>query len=748
MGKLVREVKWMAFMGLTLALFAVLASYSKTDPGWSHAYQVSHIANIGGRVGAWLADLLFYVFGLSAYWFVILLLRRAVRGWQELNAAKLPGHELGPEPFLPRLMGFGLTMFSSMALESIRMHSMMVDLPRPPGGILGELLGDPLQMAIGFMGSTLVLLATLSIGLSLFLRFSWLELSEQVGRFLELGYLRIRYRRESEEDRRIGEQAAEEREEIVEEERVKIEDMPPVPIYRAPLTVVKSERVEREKQQPLFAEITDSELPPLSLLDPVPPMKETISADTLEFTSRLIERKLKEFNIDVKVISAHPGPVITRYEVEPAMGVKGSQIVNLQKDLSRALGVLSVRVVETIPGKTCMGLELPNPNRQAVHLTEILSSRVYNDSASLVTLSLGKDIAGAPVVADLAKMPHCLVAGTTGSGKSVGINSMILSLLYKAKADEVRLIMIDPKMLEMSVYEGIPHLLCPVVTDMKQAFNALNWAVGEMDRRYKLMSKFGVRNLASFNKKVADAEEKGEHLYNPFSLTPDDPEPLHKAPVIVIVIDELADLMMVVGKKIEELIARIAQKARAAGIHLVLATQRPSVDVITGLIKANVPTRISFQVSTRIDSRTILDQQGAETLLGMGDMLYMAPGTGLPIRVHGAFVTDDEVHRVVTWLKEKAGEPKYIDEILEPQAEGSSDFGGEGAGGEADPLYDQAVAIVLENKRASISLVQRHLRIGYNRAARLLEDMERAGLVSKMGSNGNREILVRSAGDS
>ena len=747
MAKLMREVKWIAFMALTTALFLVLVTYSKGDPAWSHANQVSTVSNIGGRLGAWVADLLLYVFGASAYWWVILLLRRAIRGWQELTAAKLPGHELEPEPFLPRLLGFGLTMFSSMALESIRMHSMTMDLPRPPGGVLGELLGDPLQMAIGFTGATLLLLVTLAIGASLFLRFSWLTLAEQVGRALELGYRRIRERRESEEDRRIGEQAAEEREEVVEEERVKIEDAPPVPIYRAPLTVVKSERVEREKQQPLFAEITDSELPPLSLLDPVPPLKETISADTLEFTSRLIERKLKEFNIEVKVISAHPGPVITRYEIEPSVGVKGSQIVNLQKDLSRALGVLSVRVVETIPGKTCMGLELPNPNRQAVHLTEILSSRVYNDSASLLTLSLGKDIAGAPVVADLAKMPHCLVAGTTGSGKSVGINSMILSLLYKAKADEVRLIMVDPKMLEMSVYEGIPHLLCPVVTDMKQAYNALNWAVIEMDRRYKLMSKFGVRNLAGFNKKITDAEEKGEHLYNPFSLTPDDPEPLNKAPVIVIVIDELADLMMVVGKKIEELIARIAQKARAAGIHLVLATQRPSVDVITGLIKANVPTRISFQVSSRIDSRTILDQQGAESLLGMGDMLYMAPGTGLPNRVHGAFVTDDEVHRVVTWLKEHHGEPQYIESILDPQNEVDASGGETSASGEADPLYDQAVAIILENKRASISLVQRHLRIGYNRAARLLEDMEKAGLVSKMGNNGNREILVRSAGD-
>ena len=427
---------------------------------------------------------------------------------------------------------------------------------------------------------------------------------------------------------------------------------------RQPLKVQVSERVEREKQQPLFAEIVDSELPPISLLDEPKAVVETISADTLEFTSRLIERKLKDFGVEVTVIAAYPGPVITRYEIEPAVGVKGSQIVNLSKDLNRALGTQALRVVETIPGKTCMGLEVPNPSRQ-----------------------------------------------------------------------------------KMAMYEDIPHLLCPVVTDMRQASNALNWAVKEMDRRYKLMSKFGVRNLAGFNKKIQEAEEKGEHLYNPFSLTPDDPEPLNKAPTIVIVIDELADLMMVVGKKLEELIARIAQKARAAGIHLVLATQRPSVDVITGLIKANVPTRISFQVSSRVDSRTILDQQGAESLLGMGDMLYMAPGTGLPSRVHGAFVSDDEVHRVVTWLKER-NPPNYIEGILEGGTEESGGIDDGGAGGEADPLYDQAVSIVLENKRASISLVQRHLRIGYNRAARLLEDMEKAGLVSKMSGSGTREILV------
>ena len=553
--------------------------------------------------------------------------------------------------------------------------------------------------------------------------------------------MKLRNKKDSVEDRKIGEVAAVEREESVEDELEKFEEVKPIQIVRQEPAVPKSERVEREKQHILFDEIPDSELPPLSLLDDSPNQIDTISADTLEFTSRLIERKLKDFGVEVKVIAAYPGPVITRYEIEPALGVKGSQIVNLSKDLNRALGTQALRVVETIPGKTCMGLEVPNPKRQMISLSEILSSQVYNSSHSLLTLALGKDISGHAMVADLAKMPHMLVAGTTGSGKSVGINAMILSLLFKAKPDEVRLILIDPKMLEMAMYEDIPHLLTPVVTDMKQASNALQWAVKEMDRRYKLMSKFGVRNLAGFNKKIMEAQEAGTHLFNPFSLTPEDPEPLHKAPTIVIVIDELADLMMVVGKKLEDLIARIAQKARAAGIHLVLATQRPSVDVITGLIKANVPTRLSFQVSSRIDSRTILDQQGAESLLGMGDMLYMPPGTGQPIRAHGAFVSDEEVQRVVEWLKERSS-PNYIDEIIDGPAEGVDGEASDGAGGEADPLYDQAVAIVLENKRASISLVQRHLRIGYNRAARLLEDMEKAGLVSKMSGSGTREILT------
>ena len=476
------------------------------------------------------------------------------------------------------------------------------------------------------------------------------------------------------------------------------------------------------------------------MLDEPPLQKETQSSETIEFISRLIEKKLLDFGIEAKVTSAQPGPVITRYEFEPAPGVKGSQVTNLSKDLARALSVVSVRVVETIPGKTCMGLEIPNSHRQIVYLSEIMSSKNFADSSALLSLVLGKDISGKPEVADIARMPHLLIAGTTGSGKSVAINALVLSLLYKAKADEVRMILIDPKMLELSVYEGIPHLLTPVVTDMSQAGHALNWAVAEMERRYKLMATFGVRNLAGYNQKFKEAYEKGSPLTNPFSLNPEDPEPLEAMPQIVIVIDELADLMMVMGKKIEELIARLAQKARASGIHLVLATQRPSVDVITGLIKANIPARIAFQVSSKIDSRTILDQMGAETLLGKGDMLYMPPGTGYPVRIHGAFVSDEEVHKVVKFLKEK-GEPRYVEEILNPTDISLIGGESESPSGEKDPLYDEAVEIVLRTRKASISYVQRNLRIGYNRAARIIEDMEKAGLVTPMQSNGNREII-------
>jgi S-DNA-T family DNA segregation ATPase FtsK/SpoIIIE len=530
---------------------------------------------------------------------------------------------------------------------------------------------------------------------------------------------------------------------VVEVGKKRFEAYEPVRIEPPAVEIAKSPRVEREKQVPLFENLPDSLLPPLHLLDAAENNVEVLSAETLEFTSRLIEKKLLDFGVEVKVVTAYPGPVVTRYEIEPAVGVKGSQIINLIRDLARALSVVSIRVVETIPGKSCMGLEIPNPKRQIVKLSEILSSQVYADMHSPLTLALGKDIAGNPIVADLARMPHLLVAGTTGSGKSVAINAMLLSLVYKAPPSQVRLILIDPKMLELSVYEGIPHLLAPVVTDMRQAANALNWCVAEMERRYKVMSGLGVRNMAGFNQKVREANKAKKPILNPLTSTPDNPDPLHEMSLIVVIIDELADLMMVVGKKVEELIARVAQKARAAGIHLILATQRPSVDVITGLIKANIPSRVAFQVAAKVDSRTILDQMGAEALLGQGDMLFLPPGTGYTQRVHGAFVSDQEVHKVVNYLK-KLAQPQYVDSVLEgpdPEAAGEGGING-AADAESDPLYDQAVEIVLKTRRASISLVQRHLRIGYNRAARLIEQMERAGMVSAMQSNGNRDVLV------
>jgi S-DNA-T family DNA segregation ATPase FtsK/SpoIIIE len=609
--------------------------------------------------------------------------------------------------------------------------------------MLGAGLSGVLSTAVGFTGATLLLLAMLAIGLSLFTGLSWVAFLEKFGGGIEAAYQYAMQRWADRQDRRAGAVATMEREEVVEESKKKFEIHEPIRIEPAKVEIQKSPRVEREKQVPLFENLPDSPLPPLKLLDEAEKAIAVVSTETLEFTSRLIEKKLLDFGVEVKVIAAYPGPVITRYEIEPAVGVKGSQIINLIKDLARALSVISIRVVETIPGKSCMGLEIPNPERQIVRLSEIVSSQIYADMHSPLTLALGKDIAGNPVVADLARMPHLLVAGTTGSGKSVAINAMILSLLYKAPPAQCRLILVDPKMLELSVYEGIPHLLAPVVTDMRQAANALNWCVAEMERRYRRMSGLGVRNLAGFNQKIRDAEKAGKPIPNPLTSTPENIDPMLEMPLIVVVIDELADLMMVVGKKVEELIARLAQKARASGIHLILATQRPSVDVITGLIKANIPTRIAFQVSARVDSRTILDQMGAEALLGQGDMLYLPPGTGFPQRVHGAYVADQEVHHVVEYLK-KLAQPQYVEGVLEePETESdnaSASDGGNNA--EADPLYDQAVEIVLKTRRASISLVQRNLRIGYNRAARLIEQMERAGMVSAMQSNGNREVLA------
>ncbi len=845
--RLLSEARWLATAVALLYFVLILLSYNKADPGWSHENAVAHVANLGGRAGAWLADLLLFIFGFSAWWLCVCFTRAVWKGYRRLHTRFIV-QEAEQEPehqgeTLIRWIGFVLMFAGSVGLEYLRMWSLKVELPRAAGGVLGQLIGHSAHTAFGFTGATLLLLLLFGLGFSWYFQVSWLAVAERIGESVETTWDWFRLRYEDREDRRYGEVAAHKRDEVVVHERAKYvekhagspvrietprddefdeaqdaappapgflakmkakvkargdaklararaepqiddaeappaagafepsfdepDDAPvaprapakptaplppasapnpsPIKIEPAMTSVPRSERAEKERQSHLFEVHGDSTLPPLALLDEAPPVQESVAVDTLEFTSRLIEKKLSDFGVEAKVVAAYPGPVVTRYEIEPATGVKGSQIVNLARDLARSLSLTSIRVVETIPGKNYMALELPNPKRQIVRLTEILGSKVYGDSASSLTVALGKDIAGKPVVADLAKMPHLLVAGTTGSGKSVGINATILSLLYKADPADVRLILIDPKMLEMSVYEGIPHLLAPVVTDMRQAGHALNWAVNEMERRYKLMSKLGVRNLAGYNGKIAEAAKREEHIPNPFSLTPDAPEPLDKLPTIVIIIDELADLMMVVGKKVEELIARIAQKARAAGIHLILATQRPSVDVITGLIKANIPTRIAFQVSSKIDSRTILDQMGAETLLGMGDMLYMPPGTGLPVRVHGAFVSDDEVHRVVKHLQ-STGEPNYIEGILEggvAEDGGGADGvpAGEG-GGESDAMYDQAVAVVLKNRRASISLVQRHLRIGYNRAARLLEQMEQSGIVSPMQSNGNRDILV------
>ncbi len=730
-----------------LAVIA-LATHSAADPGFSTSGSGGPVQNKAGVAGAWISDLAYFLLGYSVWWAVLVGGRAWLGGLARVLRANA-GAPVVAESQPAWLIGVGLALLlaSSASLEWTRLYLYEAQVAGGnAGGVLGYALGKSSQAFLGFAGSGVLWIAVLVAGVSMGLGFSWLHAAEGIGAAIDSLRSRRASRMERAEDARLGEEAIREREETVEVEHELHEQHLPIVIEPTLAFVPKSTRVVKERQKPLFSELVDTRLPQVDLLDSAPQRQETVSGETLEMTSRLIEKKLKDFGVEVRVVAASPGPVITRYEIEPAVGVKGAQVVNLAKDLARSLSLVSIRVVETIPGKTTMALELPNAKRQTIRLSEVLGSQVYADSGSQLTIGLGKDIVGLPVVVDLVKMPHCLVAGTTGAGKSVGINAMILSLLYKAEARDVRLILIDPKMLEMSVYEGIPHLLCPVVTDMKQAANALAWGVGEMERRYKLMSTLGVRNVASFNKKLAEAAERGASLPNPFSLTPDAPEPLERLPYIVVVIDELADLMMVIGKKIEELIARLAQKARASGVHLILATQRPSVDVITGLIKANIPTRLSYQVSSKIDSRTILDQSGAEALLGAGDMLYLPSGSGMPIRVHGAFVSDDEVHRVVAYLKTQ-GEPNYVEGLLEGgtlDGEGGDALAGEAGvgGGENDPMYDQAVGIVLQHRRASISLVQRHLRIGYNRAARLLEQMEKSGLVSAMATNGNRDILV------
>jgi S-DNA-T family DNA segregation ATPase FtsK/SpoIIIE len=765
------------FLGAAALLLLVLSmfSFSPKDPSWSGSGLGGPVRNWMGLVGAWLADGMYFCFGYSAWWLVAILGRFWLIAWanwlrtdESSQSASFKEPENNWQTRLIFWVGLLVLMSSSSALEWARLTRWDAILPGTSGGAVGYAVGHFSLKWLGFNGSSLIEIVCIALGMGWVFGFSWGQVCESLGGKID-GLMQSRQvKREMEEDLAMGQQALREREQLQSKLPAEpqlhpfeneFEEKPlfaaagvAAPVFaspvapmviEAPVTAVpRSERVVKERQKPLFNELPDSKLPQVDLLDSLTLRQEGVAPETLEMTSRMIEKRLKDFGVEVRVVAAAPGPVITRYEIEPATGVKGSQVVNLAKDLARSLSLISIRVVETIPGKNFMALELPNAKRQSIKLSEILGSQVYNEAKSMLTMGLGKDIVGNPVVADLAKMPHVLVAGTTGSGKSVGINAMILSLLYKAEARDVRLLMIDPKMLEMSVYEGIPHLIAPVVTDMRQAAHGLNWCVGEMERRYKLMSKMGVRNLAGYNTKIDDATEREEFILNPFSLTPDDPEPLKRLPHIVVVIDELADLMMVVGKKIEELIARLAQKARAAGIHLILATQRPSVDVITGLIKANIPTRIAFQVSSKIDSRTILDQMGAEALLGMGDMLYMPSGTGFPIRVHGAFVSDEEVHRVVSYLKTQ-GEPDYIEGVLEGGTTDGEDTGyGETGDAEKDPMYDQAVEVVLKNRKASISLVQRHLKIGYNRAARLVEEMEKAGLVSSMSSNGQREILV------
>ena len=734
-----------------MILLLALLSYHTHDPGFADTGVPGPVGNWIGPVGAWLSGFFFFLFGRPAYLFPFML---GYAGWL-VHHNPADGDARSRLNTLLRAGGFVATMLASCGLASLNWSG--AGLPNSAGGVLGELVGNGAARGLHLLGATLLLLGLWFAGVALFLGVSWLQVMDRIGAGTLAAIEWLRERVAQRRELAGGQLRKQARQETLREEQKKA--VPRVPPRIEPQIVAppRSERVERERQVPLFDAPKSSELPPLSLLDEPVAREPSYSEEALEAMSRLVELKLKDFGVDAEVVAVQPGPVVTRFELRPAPGVKVSQISNLAKDLARALSAISVRVVEVIPGKSVVGLEIPNEKREIVTLGEIIKSKPYDELASPLALALGKDIGGVPVVADLARMPHLLIAGTTGSGKSVGINAMVLSLVYKATPEHVRMIMIDPKMLELSVYEGIPHLLAPVVTDMKQAANALRWCVAEMERRYQLMSMLGVRNIGGFNRKVKDAADAGKPIKDPIRMqkiaqgvpgvVAEDVPELTSLPFVVVIIDELADLMMIVGKKVEELIARLAQKARASGIHLILATQRPSVDVITGLIKANIPTRIAFQVSAKVDSRTILDQSGAESLLGHGDMLYLPPGTAIPNRVHGAFVSDQEVHRVVAGLK-TASAPVYIDEILEgprnpiPGFPSDDDESGDGiADAEQDPLYDEAVRIVTETRKASISGVQRRLKIGYNRAARLVEAMEAAGLVGPLQSNGGREIF-------
>lgn len=742
-------------LALALYLFLALNSYSPLDPGWSRTGTSSNINNSVGSSGAWLADVLYLLFGKLAYLFPLMLAWKAIGIFRDRRSV----HQFSWEIFGLRSTGFVLLLISATVLASMHFAS---SLQASAGGLLGRSLSRATLPALDLAGSSLLYLTLLVLGLTLGLGISWLRLIDRIGLFClqswEKGLLKYQHwqekQRERQETRQMINQRKDALEQFIEKDRKR------QPIKIAPVREVPqqpSKRVQKEKQGKLFETAAVGDLPPISILDEWEVNKKFgFSTEALEAMSRLLEIKLKDFGIEIEVVGINPGPVITRFEVQPAPGVKASRITSLVSDLARSLAVPSLRVVEVIPGKTCIGIEIPNEKKEMIFLGQVLSSPEFDNARSPVSMALGHDIGGNPVVVDLAKMPHLLVAGTTGSGKSVGINAMILSLLFKSSPQQVRLLMIDPKMLELSIYEGIPHLLTPVITDMKDAANGLRWCVAEMERRYKLMSRLGVRNLAGYNKKVQDAIKEGTPIPDP--LWKPDPmiseedqvrDDLQELPLIVVVVDELADMMMVVGKKVEELIARIAQKARAAGIHLILATQRPSVDVLTGLIKANIPTRLSFMVQSKVDSRTILGEGGAEQLLGHGDMLFLPPGGGIAQRVHGAFVADDEVHRVVADWKAR-GAPNYIESITSESAgAGVPGLGipGEDENGnseEDDALYDEAVRFVTESRKASISAVQRKLRIGYNRAARMIEAMEMAGVVTEMSSNGSREVLAPS----
>jgi S-DNA-T family DNA segregation ATPase FtsK/SpoIIIE len=760
--KAARESAAIALGVLALILLVALLSYDSGDPGWS--YQPGGPGTRGGEVavhnligpfGAWVADLLLFLFGRPAFLFPVML---GVAAWKLARGGQAQAPSTRANTAV-RIGGFLLLLAASCGLAAL--HWDAGDLRQTAGGVLGQLVGLGLASAVKPLGATLLLLGAWFAGAALAFHVSWLVVMDRLGRgfWQAVDYLRNRLstRREVAE----GQERRRVRKDAVQKEQQQKKATPRVtPVIEQPAPVVeKGTRAEKERQVTIFEGPHSQQLPPLKLLDDPAARVAGYSPEALEAMSRLVEIKLKDFGVDVEVVAVHPGPVVTRFEMRPAPGVKVAQISSLAKDLARALSAISVRVVEVIPGKSVMGLEIPNEKRETVTLGEIIKSRAYEEVNSPLALALGKDIGGHPMVADLGRMPHLLIAGTTGSGKSVAINAMVLSLLYKSTAEHVRLIMIDPKMLELSVYEGIPHLLAPVVTDMKQAANALRWSVAEMERRYQLMAALGVRNIAGYNRKVREAIDEGKPIRDPVMMQRAANDPtldqrtipdLAPLPYIVVIIDELADLMMIVGKKVEELIARLAQKARASGIHLILATQRPSVDVITGLIKANIPTRIAFQVSAKVDSRTILDQGGAESLLGHGDMLYLPPGTSVPTRIHGAFVSDEEVHRVVESLK-SGTPPNYVEEVLSGPATALAGISGEeeyaspsGAGGdeEQDALYDEAVKIVLQERKASISYVQRRLKIGYNRAARLIETMEAAGLVGPLQTNGAREVLA------